>query len=213
MLEGRRALDFALELARAPTLARAMSAQALPPDTLVLIRIAAGCNDTILQASEVTGATSVQLREAAVLYLQKVLFAAGSDCHRILGVSSDASRSTMREHMRWLMQWLHPDHDPDEWESVFAERVLTAWREAKTTHSDKQAEEGAALQHPPKRSRRIRQRWVAVPIEQAPWWRSRQIRVAFLVLAGVVGLTLSTVSGCIPVLELFGTAEMKNGSN
>ena len=46
MLEGRLALDFALELTRMPTLATAMRAQPLPPDTLVVIRIAAGCSET-----------------------------------------------------------------------------------------------------------------------------------------------------------------------
>ena len=36
----------------------------------------------------------------------------------------------MRTHLRWLMRWLHPDHNPAAWRSAFAGRVLTAWREA-----------------------------------------------------------------------------------
>src|SRR2546429_255699 len=33
-----------------------------------------------------------------------------------------------RRHMRCLLQWLHPDVNRD-WDSAYAERVLTAWRE------------------------------------------------------------------------------------
>ena len=31
--------------------------------------------------------------------------------------------------MRWLLKWLHPDHNHNSWDAVYAERVLKAWRE------------------------------------------------------------------------------------
>ncbi len=92
MLRGARALDLALELTRHPTLAVAMREQSLPSDTLVVIRIAAGCSDTVQEAMRSTGAPAETLKEAAVLYLQKVLLAPDSDCYRVLGVQPDAPR-------------------------------------------------------------------------------------------------------------------------
>jgi hypothetical protein len=205
MLEGRRALDFALELARAPTLANAMRAQALPPDTLVVIRIAAGCRDTLRAAAELTGAAPPQIVEAATLYLQQILFAPGADARRVLGVLPGASRGEMREHMRWLMRWLHPDRNPDEWESVFAERVLRAWREAGARDSAPPASENAhgtsVPAVPRRRSRRIRHRWVAVPLETERRRRLRRRRIAAMILIGAVGLALSSVPAIGPISE------------
>lgn len=183
-----------------PTLARAMRAQPLPPDTLVLIRIAAGCAETSREAARLAGVSSAKVREAAVLYLQHVLFASDSDCYRVLGVQRGASRSEMREHLRWLMQWLHPDHNPDEWESVFAERVLAAWREANTRESQGETTEAAlpaVRRATPTRSRRLRQRWVAVPLQPAR--KNRRRKMAVLILIAGLGLAASLVPGISPV--------------
>ena len=113
MPRGGRALDLALELTRDPTLAAAMREQSLPSDTLLVIRIAAGCSDAVQEAVRVTNAPAETLKAAAVLYLQRVLLAPDSDCYRVLGVQPDAPRVEMREHMRWLMKWLHPDRDSE----------------------------------------------------------------------------------------------------
>jgi hypothetical protein len=67
--------------------------------------------------------------EAARFYLQQVLFRPEADCYRILGIEPDASRATARSHMRWLLQWLHPDRNNNSWDAVYAERVLKAWHE------------------------------------------------------------------------------------
>jgi hypothetical protein len=196
MLEGRRALDLALHLARMPTLAAAMREQPLPPDTLVLIRIAAGCAETCGEAARVTGVQASAVREAAVLYLQQVLFATASDSYRILGVSPGASRSTMREHLRWLMKWLHPDRNPNDWESVFAERVLTAWREAgadSSAPSPQPTIPSIALQRARegRRSRKRRQiRWIALPLSPSPR-RIRRKQLAAALIVATLGLALA----------------------
>jgi hypothetical protein len=209
MIEGRCALDFALELARMPTLAAAMHMQPLPSDTLVVIRIAAGCPDTIRAASELTGKSASRLREAAVLYLQQVLFAPGNDCYRILGVSSVSSRSIMREHLRWLMQWLHPDRDADDWESIFAERVIRAWRDANAAKSDPTdalqldlvSLPGVVSSLKPRVRRRtiFRQRWIPVPIQR----RRRAVRdpLKTLALAVIAGLVVSSLVAFAPASQ------------
>ena len=177
-----RALDLALELTRDPTLASAMREQSLPPDTLVVIRIAAGCRDTVQEALSLTGAPAETLKEAAVLYLQKILLAPDSDCYRVLGVQPDAPRVKMREHMRWLIKWLHPDRDPNDWESVFAERVLKAWREAGKSPRVKRQEDEPT---PRSRFKHVRQRWVAFPIPSNKGKTRWPIAAALILLVGL----------------------------
>lgn len=211
MIEGRRALEAALDLAQMPTLAPAMRAQPLPPDTLVVIRIAAGCAATCREAVELTGKQAGTIREAAVLYLQQVLFAPGSESHRVLGVSPDAPRRVMREHLRWLIRWLHPDRNPNEWENVFAERVIKAWRDA---GSSSRAPVAVAGSRPAPRAgrdwriaRQRRIRWIAVPIDQSDDQRRRgRRRIAAALVVGVLGLALVLLPAQVPLLEWLGIA-------
>src|SRR5687768_7729483 len=110
-MEGRRALEAALDLAQMPTFGAVMRRQPLPPDTLAVIRIAAGCEETCREAAIATGKDPIAIKEACALYLQQVLFSSESDCYRVLGVSPSASKEEMRQHMHWLMRWLHPDRN------------------------------------------------------------------------------------------------------
>lgn len=124
----RHVIGVALDLARMPTLARASVAPPLPADILEIIRIAAAHPRSCQSAAAMTGEKTPVLIEAARFYLQQVLFRPDADSYRILGIGRTASRATARDHMRWLLQWLHPDHN-GTWDSVYAERVLKAWRE------------------------------------------------------------------------------------
>jgi hypothetical protein len=51
-----------------------------------------------------------------------------ADPYRVLGLPPGASREVARRHLGCLLQWLHPDVNTD-WDSVYAGRVLRAWRE------------------------------------------------------------------------------------
>ncbi|MEX0852704.1 MAG: hypothetical protein WD036_05385 [Bauldia sp.] len=126
------ALYVALELASWPSLASAMRGQPLPADVLGLIRIAAGDPEACRDAAQLTERGAEEIRDAAVLYLQQVLFAQNSDHYRVLGADREASQEILREHLRWLMKWLHPDLSRREWGSVFAERVLGCWQELRS---------------------------------------------------------------------------------
>jgi hypothetical protein len=126
------ALYLALDLLHRPTLAGLMREQPLPQDVLMLIKIAAGDIRTEQRVLTMTSHSREHVREAAILYLQHVLLAPGADNYRVLGVQSDAPQHQLREHLGWLMRWLHPDRTRSEWDSVFAERVLTAWDTLKT---------------------------------------------------------------------------------
>src|SRR6516162_3810517 len=122
-------IELALDLARMPALARSSVAPPLPPNIIELMRIAAASPEACEAAAAQTGEPSLVLIEAARFYLQQVLFRPDADCYRILGIKPATSRATAREHMRWLLEWLHPDRNNNSWDAVYAERVLKAWRE------------------------------------------------------------------------------------
>ena len=122
-------IELAIDLTRMPALARTNVLPALPPNIIELMRIAAGSPEACEAAVAKTGEPTAVVIEAARFYLQHVLFRPEADCYRILGVEPNASRATARSHMRWLLQWLHPDRNHNGWDAVYAERVLKAWRE------------------------------------------------------------------------------------
>ena len=125
----RHVIDLALDLARMPALARSPVVPAIPANVIELMRIAAECPEACQAAVAKTGEPAPVVIEAARFYLQQMLFRPEADCYRILGIKPGASRATARDHMRWLLQWLHPDRNNNSWDAVYAERVLKAWRE------------------------------------------------------------------------------------
>src|SRR5262249_32071273 len=133
-MERGHAIDFALDLVRMPALARTSVAPVLPPNILELMRIAAACPEACEAAAARTGEPTAVLIEAARVYLQQGLFRPEADCHRILGIKPADSRETARNHMRWLLEWLHPDRNNNSWDAVYAERVLKAWRRVSNSH-------------------------------------------------------------------------------
>src|SRR5215472_196332 len=126
-------IELALDLARMPALARTSAVPPLPPNVIELMRIAAASPEACQVAAAKTGEPTSVLIEAARFYLQQMLFRADADSCRILGIEPTASRATARDHMRWLMEWLHPDRNNNSWDGVYAERVLKAWREVSGT--------------------------------------------------------------------------------
>ena len=132
-MKGPGAIGLALDLARMPTFATSGAAPALPHDVLELMRVAAGSTQACRAAEAATGAPAQILIEAARFYLQQALFHPEADCYRVLGLQRGASRDLARRHMRWLLQWLHPDRNSG-WEGVYAERVVKAWREVSSSN-------------------------------------------------------------------------------
>jgi hypothetical protein len=127
-MSGPRGIALALDLARMPALAHSIEKPPLPTDIFEIMRIAAGSPEVCQSASQVTGQPSAVLIEAARFYLQQMLLRPDADSYRVLGLPPGASRDLARSHMRCLLQWLHPDVNRD-WDSVYAQRVLKAWRE------------------------------------------------------------------------------------
>src|SRR5262245_23789276 len=130
-MPGARGIDLALDLARMPALAHSVETPPIPADVFEVMRIAAGAPEVCQLASQATGQPHAVLIEAARFYLQQMLLRPDADSYRVLGLPPDASRELARRHMQCLLQWLHPDVNRD-WDSVYAERVLKAWREVAT---------------------------------------------------------------------------------
>lgn len=126
------ALHQALQLLRMPTGARPGPQERLPEGMLLLIRIVAGDELALAEGRQRSEESGEVVREAAAFYIQQVMFAGGSHSYRLLGVDSDAPDERIKEHYRWLVRWLHPDRNADEWEVVYADRVNRAWQDLRT---------------------------------------------------------------------------------
>ena len=126
------ALDVALALWRVPSLRGALRQRPLPDDVGDLIEIAAGTPNRVAMAAASVGEPQDQVLEAARFYVREVLLCAEADAYRVLGVSPEASSEQIKAHHRALQHWLHPDRRGDDWESVFASRINTAWGELRS---------------------------------------------------------------------------------
>lgn len=199
----RRAIDLALDLLRMPALAPAMRRQALPPDLLDAIRVAAGCPEALETALATTREPVHVVRAAAALYLQEMLFFPGASPHRNLGVMAGASKAQTRLHMRWLLRWLHPDHNSDEMATLLAMRVIKAWRDI---GSDTQQRPISQRPSPRRGQGAVRLRWVAIPLPSSRRARLLSQRAVVVFLAAIATLVLIV----IPDVLLFGRLPFLN---
>lgn len=192
-----RGLVLAMDLLRAPVLAETMRRQPLLPseDILILLRIAGGCPETSKLAVGATGAPLEQIRRAVILYLKRVLLFPDADSYRVLGLLPGARHETIREHLRWMMRWLHPDRNREEWEAVYADRVLRAWDDLKTSGRredyDRRNAVGAASDAG-RRQSSLHKRgipWIAASIRQ----RHRRHQLADVVKVAVAYASLAGV--------------------
>ena len=122
------ALEQALACHRAPALLAAARSRPLPDSMLTLLRLAAGDHVMAAHCALASGESETEVVEAAAFFIQQVLFAPGTDSYRVLGVNPHAPDAQLKEHYRWLVRWLHPDRNTDDWDSVYADRVNVAWQ-------------------------------------------------------------------------------------
>jgi hypothetical protein len=184
-------IDLALDLARMPALTQSSVVLPLPPNIIELMRVAAAAPEACQAAVAQTGEPTSVVIEAARFYLQQVLFRPDADCYRILGIKPTASRAMARDHMRWLLEWLHPDRNNNSWDAVYAERVLKAWREVSAANGSA-AETAFPLAQvssaTTKRGRfqTIRRPWIERPVEH--WSIGRPFRHKLILWVVPTGL-------------------------
>lgn len=205
-MSGRHTIDLALDLARMPALARMSVPPAIPVDVVELLRIAAAHPQSCQAACAKTGESKQALIEAARFYIQQVLLRPEADSFRILGIDPTTSRATARLHMRLLLQWLHPDHN-GSWDTVYAERVLKAWREVSGVDRS-EIVGNAPSPNGQKQSKftTIRVPWIEHPISRPKKGIGRYVRAILLwgIPAGAVIVFLALWS----VLNYFGIEEI-----
>ncbi|MBL8906880.1 MAG: J domain-containing protein [Rhizobiales bacterium] len=155
-MERRAALDVALDMVQRPLLARQSQSQPLPDDVLQLIRIAAQSEEDIAWASRTRARSSGEVRDAAVMFLQQVLFHPRADSLRVMGLGPAATIEDLHEHRKWLLKWLHPDRNPNKWESQLFKRVVDASGEVQELLKSQArlVPPTAVVQRPRRRSRR-----------------------------------------------------------
>jgi hypothetical protein len=180
-------ITLALDLARLPAAAHGWAAPPIPSRIVEIIRVAAAAPQSCNEAVAASGAPMPVVIEAARFYLQHVLFRPDADCYRVLGLRPGASRATARNHMRLLMQWLHPDRN-GELEAVYAARVLRAWREI-SSGQPSAGGIGADKKHG-RRAAPFRMPWIALPARRRPSGLGRSL-VAVTLWALPAGLMLA----------------------
>jgi hypothetical protein len=194
-MERRLALDVALDMMQRPLLAKHAQRTPLPEDVLQLIRIAAGSEEDLVWASRTRARPDDEIREAAVTFLQQVLFCPGADNYRLLGLGPTATAEELHEHRRWLLKWLHPDRNRNKWESQLFQRVSHAARAVQESLTNGHSESPTNRSQPrrPRHRSRAFRRAIHMPERTAPSWRAwtmRQFRRACYValVMGVVAI-------------------------
>ena len=126
------ALGAAIGLLHMPSRVRLVRAAPLPVGVLALLRIAAGDEEAMREATEFAGRSRDVIGEAVRFFIEQILLAPDADSYRVLGASPEATSAELRRNMALLLRWLHPDLDPCAERSIFATRVTLAWNDLKT---------------------------------------------------------------------------------
>jgi hypothetical protein len=127
MSEPVQAIKAALGLYHLPACLKAVRCEPLPAGIEHLLRIASGDCDALSSASKASERAPDVIREAAVFYIEQVLFSPDANYYRVLGGTPDSAGSELRRNMALLLTWLHPDKDPTGERSHLTVRVTAAW--------------------------------------------------------------------------------------
>jgi hypothetical protein len=189
-MDPNRALDAAIALSKAPTLAIAMQSRPLPAGVQLLVRILSEDEHALTEARQASGLPDDQLVTIAEHYVLRVLLFRGSPAHRVLGVEPGADRGEIRSNMRRLLIWLHPDKNGGDWRAVFASRVIEAWQRI---DRNVEADKPRQLVSPSRRRRAFGVSWIALPLRSAPVRPARRLkkrlRITLASIAFVFGVT------------------------
>lgn len=178
------ALEVAIALWRMPSMRAALRERPLPEGVGEVIELAAGNRERVAHAAERLQEPAADVLEAARFYVREVLLAAEGDAYRTLGLAPDAHGADIKAHHRALQHWLHPDRRGDDWDSVFAARINTAWSllrtpERRASYDALQASAGGApAGHG---GRRLVTGWRAGP-DARPAWRRLLLPILALAL-------------------------------
>jgi hypothetical protein len=110
------AMVVAIESYKIPTRQKHVRRSQLPNNMLEVIKAAAGDSETISRWAMSYKMRDDELQEAAKHYLLRLLLAPDTSGLRLLGLQEGALPDEVKSHKRWLLKWLHPDRNPNQWE-------------------------------------------------------------------------------------------------
>jgi hypothetical protein len=137
-MAGAEALVVALALIERPHAARLAQLSRLPAGVTLVLEIAAGDEQAIDKAGQLTGRSKMTLQKAAGFFIEQVLLHPGGDSYRILGCDRGKPLGELRRNMALIMRWMHPDvaSSTSSGErldrSLYTNRVTQAWETIKT---------------------------------------------------------------------------------
>jgi hypothetical protein len=101
-----------------------------PKGIIEVIKVAAGDMPTIEALSNDLQVDEKTLQEAASFYLQQLHFKHAKTPFQKLGLSDSATVDEVTQHKRWLLKWLHPDRNPNKWQTSMFQSVTDAAQHA-----------------------------------------------------------------------------------
>lgn len=126
------AVKTAIDLLQVPSRVRRQKSRPLPDGVQMVLRIAAGDEAALSEASEAVGKPRVLIHTAAAFFIEQILLCPNADSYRVLGANRNATAGELRRNMALLLRWLHPDVNRGGDRSIFAGRVTQAWEDLKT---------------------------------------------------------------------------------
>lgn len=131
-MSAQEAVKVAIELIQLPSRVRHQQSRPLPKGVDLVLRIAAGDERALSEASSAVRRPPTLVRAAAAFFVEQILFCPGADSYRNLGTSRNASADELRRNMALLLRWCHPDADRKGERSIFVAHVTQAWEDLKT---------------------------------------------------------------------------------
>jgi hypothetical protein len=126
------AVQVAIDLVHVPSRVRRQKSLPLPEGMTVVLRIAAGDESALCEASNAVERPPALLRNAAAFFIEQILLCPEADSYRVLGANHDATTGELRRNMALLLKWVHPDANRQSDRSIFARHVTQAWENVKT---------------------------------------------------------------------------------
>lgn len=195
-----RALEWALALQNAPEQRRELRAMPLPEGVEQVLELAAGTDpERLAEVAAAAGLPTSRVQEAARFYAREVLFHAGADAYRTLGVAPDADQAQLKRHHRLLQRWLHPDREQGD-DAIFAARINRAWDALRTPDRRRGYDTAQPSTVPQAEGVAFRPIPVSgVPVS-APRWR-RRLPVVLILLACAVLAVVAVRDALRPAAE------------
>lgn len=192
-MDNVQAIEIALEAYKSPRAFRVSRRVPLPSGMLTLIKLAATTPEDVRTLVADETAEQLPVRDAAIFYLQQILSNAQDDL-RQLALNDDATLQDVKDHKRWLLKWLHPDRNPNSWESALFHRVNAASARLEASLREGVPElKSVARTHSRRRTPgnwQVAQRRVARTVG----WRPRLIKLALATILFVIFVALAQIS-------------------